>query len=1076
MSVERRLASGEVDTYEATLESGRRYLAELEQRGIDVVVAAAAADGTRITVDAPTYRQGRESLLLPAAASGTWKIEVKSASPAVGPGEYVLRFLDLSDAAPARLAAEAAITEASRLNHQGTAEARRQAITRLGEALLSWRELGHRQREASTLLSIGVLHTKAGESLQAADAYALAQPLLHTLGDEPLEAIALGNLGLAHWKLGENDTAQAFLEQALTLQRSLGNRYSAAITLNNLCLRAHSRGKLRDALGCYQEVLDLLRELGELKYEALVLSNLGSAYNNLGEPRLALDHHRRALALRRSTGDRRGEAQTLNNIAVVYRRVGELQQALDHYDRALEVRRELGDLGRQASILNNIGYTYFSLGEPRRALAFLRQALSLRRQVADRRGESITLNVLGQVRMSLGRAAEARELFRRALELRRAVGDRRGEAITLNLIGGGLLASGDPSAAEGFFDQALEILDDEENRRETAIALHHKGESYLLLAKPGEAQVALNRALSLRIAIGDPHGEAQALTALAQAERRLGHLDKARRHVAAALEKIESVRTRVSAADLRATFLASRRRAYELDVDLLMELHAARPEGNFAQQALAASERGRARSLLDVLSEAGAELGDGDPELRERRSALLLRLNAKATRRLTLLSRGQDEQESELELYEVVAELDRLEAEIRRRSPRYQALTRPRPLDLAGTQGLLDGDTMLLEYSLGAERGFLWVLTADTFAAHELPGRSEVEAAAREVARHLSTFDPRSGAAERQAARDLSRLLLGPVAERLDGQRLVVVADGALHYVPFGVLPIPGEPSSSRPEPLIARHEVVHLPSASSLAVQRAAIAGRPAAPRWAAVFADPVFDPRDPRLAAQPAPGTPAAQRPTGAPPASSAQRGSTAGIGGPRFDRLPSTRREAAAVAALAAPGEVLTALDFDAARALVLGDELRRYRILHFATHGLIDAGNPQLSGLVLSLFDRQGRAQEGFLRLRDIYGLELGADLVVLSGCRTALGQEISGEGLVGLTRGFMYAGVPRVVASLWRVEDRATAELMARFYRSMSIDGMPPAAALRAAQISILGERGWRDPYYWGAFVLQGDWR
>jgi len=197
------------------------------------------------------------------------------------------------------------------------------------------------------------------------------------------------------------------------------------------------------------------------------------------------------------------------------------------------------------------------------------------------------------------------------------------------------------------------------------------------------------------------------------------------------------------------------------------------------------------------------------------------------------------------------------------------------------------------------------------------------------------------------------------------------------------------------------------------------------------AVVADPAFDPRD------------------------------------PTFERLPASRQEAEAIAALAPPGQARLALGLQASRPEVLGDRLSGYRAVHFATHGVVDAEHPSLSGLALS---------DGFLNLRDVYGLRLGADLVVLSGCRTALGREVRGEGLAGLARGFFHAGAPRVVASLWKVEDRATAELMIRFYRGMWSEGLTPAAALRAAQLSIRTERRWRDPYFWAGFVLQGDWR
>jgi CHAT domain-containing protein len=194
------------------------------------------------------------------------------------------------------------------------------------------------------------------------------------------------------------------------------------------------------------------------------------------------------------------------------------------------------------------------------------------------------------------------------------------------------------------------------------------------------------------------------------------------------------------------------------------------------------------------------------------------------------------------------------------------------------------------------------------------------------------------------------------------------------------------------------------------------------------------------------------------------------------PAFERLPASRREAEAIAALRPPGEAFVALDFDAALPRVQGDRLSDFRIIHFATHGVIDAERPALSGLALSMVDAKGDPQEGFLHLQDIYDLKLNADLVVLSGCRTALGKEVRGEGLIGLTRGFQYAGAPRVVASLWPVEDLATAALMTRFYTGLWGDGLPPAAALRQAQLQVRRQRRWRDPYFWAGFVLEGDWR
>jgi len=313
----------------------------------------------------------------------------------------------------------------------------------------------------------------------------------------------------------------------------------------------------------------------------------------------------------------------------------------------------------------------------------------------------------------------------------------------------------------------------------------------------------------------------------------------------------------------------------------------------------------------------------------------------------------------------------------------------------------------------------------------------------------------------------LSRIILGPAAKALTAKRLLIVPDGALHYVPFAALPHPDRAG----ERLVTRHEIVTAPSASVVALLRRETAGRRPAPRTVAVLADPVFDAGDERV------GRPAVER--RAPPASAVDTLSralrSAGLEG-GLSRLPFTRREAAAILSLVPARDRLEALDFDASRATATGPSLTEYRFVHFATHGFLNSAHPELSGIVLSLVGRDGGEARGFLTATDIFNLRLNADLVVLSGCRTALGQELRGEGLVGLSRGFMYAGAPRVVSSLWRVDDAATAQLMKRFYHGLLKQGLPAAAALRAAQAELMRRPRFRHPFYWSAFQLQGEWR
>jgi len=346
---------------------------------------------------------------------------------------------------------------------------------------------------------------------------------------------------------------------------------------------------------------------------------------------------------------------------------------------------------------------------------------------------------------------------------------------------------------------------------------------------------------------------------------------------------------------------------------------------------------------------------------------------------------------------------------------------------------------------------------------------------------------------------------LGPVAAQLGHKRLAVVTAGALQYIPFAALPAPTKQQGSRgaeeqggkekltpaplhpltPAPLIVSHEIINLPSASTLAVQRRSLAGRPLASKTLAVLADPVFEPNDPRikqrqpqLAVKPtAPGGQTAARQRGEESWLRAARDLSDGPQGAPFSRLLYSRTEANRLLSLVDDaGQRLSALDFTANLATALGAELGKYRYLHFATHGLLDEVHPELSGIVLSLVDEQGQPQDGYLKLHEIYNLKLSADLVVLSACQTGLGKQIKGEGIVGLTRGFMYAGAPRVVASLWKVQDDATAELMTQFYRGMLREGKRPAEALRAAQMAMLNKKPWQSPFYWAAFAVQGEWR
>jgi CHAT domain-containing protein len=729
---------------------------------------------------------------------------------------------------------------------------------------------------------------------------------------------------------------------------------------------------------------------------------------------------------------------------------------------------------------------------------------------------------MGRAYVEVAQAQRALQHYNEALVLQRAVGDRLGEGITLNQIGIAYSVLDENQKALEFHQQSLDLTRAVGNRREEGIALDNLGRVSRILGQPRIALDYHNQAIRIFRGIGDRQHEATALYGLARTESDFGNYSQAGHYLTAALSLFEDVRANVGAEQLRAAYLASKQDAYKFYIGLLMRMHALEPTKSYDALALQTSERARARSLLEMLAEARADIRQGvDMALLERERKLMQQLNAKAQRQLQLLGQ-KDSQERLSELNKQISALEDeyrlVQATIRKSSPAYAALTQPQPLGLKEIQQQLDPNTLLLEYALGDQRSYLWAVSANSFKAFDLPRRELIRKSARRVYELLTARSASKAgetASQKQdrlaqadlellaASQELSAMVLGPIASELGNKRLVVVADDALQYVPFAALSVVSSPlsvvsratssalgpSHNEPpttdngprttdkfRPLILDHEIISLPSASALAVLRKNLFGRKPAAKAVAVIADPVFSIADDRLNADVRSlGRKETQR-DGSASTRILEHLVDDSTGGLAIRRLRFTRQEADQILAVAPRKTNLRALDFKASRAMATSAELSQYRYVHFATHGYLDSERAELSAVVLSLVDEQGKPEDGFLRAHEIYNLKLPAELVVLSACQTGLGKEVKGEGLVGLTRGFMYAGARRVVVSLWNVNDRATAELMQRFYRGMLREKLTPAASLRRAQSEMSRHPQWQSPYYWAAFVIQGEWR
>ena len=659
-------------------------------------------------------------------------------------------------------------------------------------------------------------------------------------------------------KASEQDKSRILAEKA----------YSEALQLQ----KEDSAESLQKAVDKQMEALQHWREANDQRGEAKTLSKIGQIYYGLGEAEKALEIWVQELGLRQALGERKEEGNTLNSIGVVYSELGEKQKALDYYSQSLQISRALGDREGEAYTLNNIGLAYSDLGENQKALDYYNQSLPLTRALGDRKGEAYTLSNIGAVYSELGEQQKALDYFSQSLPLKRTVEDHYGEAGTLHNIGVVYSELGEYQKALDYYNQAVALIRAVGDRSTEAYTLTNIGAVYSDLGEQQKALDYYDQAIPLRRAVGDRRGEAITLAAIARVHRDLGNLSEALSHIETALSITESLRANITSQELRASYFASVHDYYELYIDLLMQSHKQNPSAHLDAKSLQANERARARSLLELLAEARADIHQGiDPELVSRERSLRQRLNDKAQILFRLKNSTNTEKEAtalEKEIDSLSTQLQQVEAEIRQKSPRYAALTQPSPLSLKDIQQqVLDPDTLLLEYSLGKERSYLFVVSSEALTSYELSKAEKIETSARRVYDLLTTRNrsvlgetirqretrlAQAATEYKQAAAALSHMLLAPVATQLGKKRLLIVADGSLQYVPFAALPLPTvakkKKTQSQP-PLMTEHEIVSLPSASTLALLRQETKGRRPAPQSVAVLADPVFSTNDGRV-----------------------------------------------------------------------------------------------------------------------------------------------------------------------------------------------------------------------------------
>ena len=835
------------------------------------------------------------------------------------------------------------------------------------------------------------------------------------------EAICLSQLGNSAAVAGDEDLSLQYHEQALSLRRRLAPRsLDASNSLNNLGLRAEIRG-------------DLL---------------------------LAEQYHRQALALRQETApDSLPVAASLNNLGLIASDRGDQERAEQYYLQALALQQKLDPSGRQAAaMLSNVGIVASSRGDLARAEEYTQQALELaRRAPPDELNMATALTNLGDFATREGDLGRAEAYLREALAIQeRLIPISRDCAMSLSNLGDVIKESGDPRKAIEYYEQALAI-----HRKvgfinlDCATTVNNAGIAALARGDIRGAERYDRQALAIRekLAPGSSD-EAESEHNLGLVLRRKGQ-SAAGKYFAQAVESLESQMVRLGGSqDVRAGFRARYASLYSDLEDALLSQ-------NQRASAYRVTERGRARSLLQMMAERDLVFASDVPgdlqRTRKRNAAEYDQVQAQ----IAELNPSKDRPRIDkllARLRELGTQREQIAEQIRRSSPRFASLHYPQPLDLAATRETLDPGTALLSYTVGGEHTVLFVVqpkdSGPALAVFTLPvNEKELQAKVQTFRRSI---DDRRQPGDRELlaeSRQLYDLLLGPAEGVVAAsERLLIIPDGPLQVLPFAALRRSDSQYLVDWKPL---HTVVSATVYAELVKMRQPAGNRPVD---LAAFGDP----RPPAIGKQ------GLERGGNTALRIATERGFT-------FGRLPFSRREVEEIAALY-PGRSRTYLGAEATEehAKALGKDVR---YIHFATHGLLDELLPLNSALVLTIPDKveEGR-DNGLLQAWEIFEqVRIDADLVTLSACNTGLGRELKGEGLIGLTRAFQYAGARSILASTWSVDDFRTMQLMERFYAELQ-GGKSKDAALRAAQLQLAHSQSSSAPYYWAGFSLIGDWR
>ncbi|HEV2987589.1 MAG TPA: CHAT domain-containing protein [Candidatus Angelobacter sp.] len=934
--------------------------------------------------------------------------------------------------------AEAVEREADSLRHNQTEKDLNRAIASFQKSAKLFRAARLNSRAADATLQVGDIYFTLSKYEKALSSYREAQRL--NSKSQELACLVLSHAARIYATRGQKSQADVYSKQALGQCNSLRDPKFQAEGLQARGEALWNSNDAPESAKFFSQAQELFGKANDTRSQAHALLML--AYAHFWDQRLeSLQFAGKALQLSSTDRDLHGIAEARSVLGLFAAATDEFETAKCNYKSSLPMFQRVGDRDNEAITLNLIGLANWETGNVEASLENYTRAKAVFDRVHDQLGAVESITGLGKNLGAMRQYQQLLRLYREKLNIARQTGSSVQEASALADMAGVNESEHHYTEAKKLYEQSLDIYRSTKNDNGIGSILVHLAMFHERQSEHSQALELLESARAVKANAGRVEDVAKIYYEIANIDRRLHRLQDALTAIEKTIKIIEPQRLKIADFDSRATYFSSVHKYYALYIQILMSLGRQSPNGSFAESGFEASEKSKVRTLLDLLN-ASKEDSPCDE--------LLQRQLATGGSTETQVAEGKDE------------------------------LPASAVLSLKQIQAELGSDDTLLEYLLGDEKSYLWIVDAKHISAHELLPADKIEKLVRRFHDTLTAREPLPGESLQEnkervrkadleypkVARQLLHTLLTPV-DLTRVKRLLIVPDGFLQAVPFSALQISGAVTKSTP--LIRDHEVVVLPSASVLGTLRTA-RNRAAPTRTAVIVADPVVDGSDPRLLRTSYSGRKKSQQ------QSAARKMRTRNVGAlQNVTRLEGSGDEARLIRQILGDSDAVVQAGFDANRDSILQGALAPYRIIHFATHGFVDPRHPDKSGLILSLRNERGQRQNGHLSLGDISKLQLSADLVVLSACDSALGKELESEGTIGLPRAFLFAGSRSVLASLWKVDDDAAVAFMKSFYEGIK-KGEIPSAALRGAQLEMSQGKRWSQPFYWAAFVLQGDYK